>query len=123
VQFNIREHPHIDHGYAVTSHSSQGATADRVLVHVDTEQAHDQLVNSRLAYVSVSRGRFDAQIYTNAAEKLGEDLSRDVSKQSALDTGHEIGAGGQGHATENTEHQSVGETHEDARAEGHSISR
>jgi ATP-dependent exoDNAse (exonuclease V) alpha subunit len=49
----------------VTSHSSQGVTADRVLVHVDTEQAHDQLVNSRLAYVSVSRGRFDAQIYTN----------------------------------------------------------
>ena len=36
VQFNIREHPHVDHGYAVTSHSSQGATADRVLVHVDT---------------------------------------------------------------------------------------
>ena len=65
VQFNIREHRHVDYGYAVTSHSSQGATADRVLVHVDTEQAHDQLVNSRLAYVSVSRGRFDAQIYTN----------------------------------------------------------
>ncbi len=41
---------------AVTSHSSQGATADRVLVHVDTEQAHERLVNSRLAYVSVSRG-------------------------------------------------------------------
>jgi len=35
------------------------------IVHVDTEQAHDQLVNSRLAYVSVSRGRYDAQIYTN----------------------------------------------------------
>jgi len=67
VQFNIREHPHVDYGYAVTSHSSQGATADRVLVHVDTEQAHDQLVNSRLAYVSVSRGRYDAQIYTNDA--------------------------------------------------------
>ena len=73
-------------GYAcaVTSHSSQGATADRVLVHVDTEQAHDQLVNSRLAYVAVSRGRYDAQIYTNDAQKLGEELSRDVSKQSAL---------------------------------------
>ena len=86
VQFNIRDHPHIDYGYAVTSHSSQGATADRVLVHVDTEQAHDQLVNSRLAYVSVSRGRYDAQIYTNDAEKLGEESSRDVSKQSGLET-------------------------------------
>jgi hypothetical protein len=41
-----------------------------VLVHVDTEQAHNQLVNSRLAYVSVSRGRCDAQIYTSPTERL-----------------------------------------------------
>lgn len=27
---------HLDYGYAVTSHSSQGQTADRVLVHADT---------------------------------------------------------------------------------------
>ena len=118
VQFNIREHPHVDYGYAVTSHSSQGATADRVLVHVDTEQAHDQLVNSRLAYVSVSRGRYDAQIYTNDAEKLGEELSRDVSKQSALETGHEVGGRDQGHATENAEHQSVSESHEHGQGYG-----
>ncbi|MGO8790165.1 MAG: hypothetical protein ACLQVL_22665 [Terriglobia bacterium] len=69
--FNIHEHPHLDHGYAVISHSSQGATADRVLVHVDTEQAHDQLVNSRLGYVSVSRGRYDAQIYTRGGADIG----------------------------------------------------
>ena len=112
VQFNIREHPHVDYGYAVTSHSSQGATADRVLVHVDTEQAHDQLVNSRLAYVSVSRGRYDAQIYTNDAQKLGEELSRDVSKQSAIETGHEVGGQDQGHATEKSPHESVSESHE-----------
>jgi hypothetical protein len=91
VQFNIREHPHVDYGYAVTSHSSQGATADRVLVHVDTGQAHEHLINSRLAYVSVSRGRYDAQIYTEDGATLGHHLSRDVSKQSALDTGHELG--------------------------------
>jgi len=84
VQLNLREHPHLDHGYAVTSHSGQGATADRVLVHVDTESAHEQLINSRLAYVSVSRGRYDAQIFTNDADKLGDELSRDVSKHSAI---------------------------------------
>ena len=49
----------------VTSHSSQGQTADRVLVHVDTEQAGEKLVNRRLAYLAVSRGRYDAQLYTN----------------------------------------------------------
>ena len=79
---------------------------------MDTEQAHNQLVNSRLAYVSVSRGRYDAQIYTNDAQKLGEDLSRDVSKQSAMETGYEVGGQDRGHATENVEHQSVGESHE-----------
>ena len=111
MEFTVREHPHVDYGYAVTSHSSQGATADRVLVHVDTDQAHEQLINSRLAYVSVSRGCYDAQIYTNDAEKLGEELSRDVSKHSAMETGHEMGARDQGHATENAEYHSVSESH------------
>ena len=82
VAFNIREHPHLDHGYAVTSHSSQGQTAERVLVHVDTELG-EQLVNSRMAYVSVSRGQYDAEIYTNDKSELGRDLSRDVSQRTA----------------------------------------
>ena len=42
VRFNLEENRHLDYGYAVTSHSSQGATADRVLIHVDSEQAHEQ---------------------------------------------------------------------------------
>ena len=118
VQINIREHPHVDYGYAVTSHSSQGATADRVLVHVDTEQAHDHLVNSRLAYVSVSRGRYDAQIYTNDAQKLSEELSRDVSKQSALETRHELGGQDQGPTTESAEHHSASESHDHGQGYG-----
>ena len=32
VDFNPQHHPHLDHGYAVTSYSSQGQTAERVLV-------------------------------------------------------------------------------------------
>jgi ATP-dependent exoDNAse (exonuclease V) alpha subunit len=121
VQFNIREHPHVDYGYAVTSHSSQGATADRVLVHVDTEQAHDQLINSRLAYVSVSRGRYDAQIYTNDSQKLGEELSHDVSKQSALETEHDMGRKDQDHTIETPDHESVSEPHE--YGQGHDMGR
>jgi conjugative relaxase-like TrwC/TraI family protein len=85
VEFNIRENPHLDYGYAVTSHSSQGQTADRVLVHVDTEQAGEKLVNRRLAYVAVSRGRYDAQIYTNDKSHLTEQLSRDVSHRTAME--------------------------------------
>lgn len=85
VAFNIKENPHLDHGYAVTSHS-QGQTADRVLVNVDTQKAGEKLVNRRLAYVAVSRGRYDAQIYTNDKTQLAEGLGRDLSHRTATET-------------------------------------
>jgi ATP-dependent exoDNAse (exonuclease V) alpha subunit len=84
VELDTHMHPHLDHGYAMTSHSSQGQTADRVLIHVDTELGAKDLLNSRMAYVSVSRGRYDAQIYTNNAQTLGQELSRDVSHSHAI---------------------------------------
>jgi ATP-dependent exoDNAse (exonuclease V) alpha subunit len=83
VDFNPQHHPHLDHGYAVTSYSSQGQTAERVLVNVDTELAAKDLLNSRMAYVSISRGQFDAQIFTDSLEKLPKALGHDVSHQSA----------------------------------------
>ncbi len=92
VRFSMEDHPHLDYGYAVTSHSSQGLTADRVLVHVDTEAAHENLVNSRLAYVSVSRARDDAQIFTNDATSLSEAFGREVSKTVAMDAETSIDA-------------------------------
>lgn len=39
-------------------------------VHVDTDRVGEHLVNRRLAYVAVSRGRHDAQIYTNDKTRL-----------------------------------------------------
>jgi conjugative relaxase-like TrwC/TraI family protein len=84
VELDPHKHPHLDHGYAMTSHSSQGQTADRVLINVDTELGAKDLLNSRMAYVSVSRGRYDAQIYTNNARTLGQELSRDVSHSHAI---------------------------------------
>jgi conjugative relaxase-like TrwC/TraI family protein len=86
VTFDPREMRHFDHGYAVTSHSSQGLTSERVLVNMDTE-VHPELINSRFAYVSVSRASHDAQIFTNNAATLAESLSRDVTKASAIDFG------------------------------------
>ncbi len=81
-----------DLGYAVTSHSSQGQTADRVLVHVTTEHSSAQLVNRRLAYVAVSRGRFDAQIYTDDKARLGDALQRDSAHRSAIEPLRATGA-------------------------------
>ena len=78
---------HFDHGYAVTSHSSQGITAERVIVNMDTN-VHPELINTRFAYVSVSRASGDARLYTNNADDLAQKLSRDVSKTSAVDFHH-----------------------------------
>jgi len=84
VEFDTYKRAHLDYGYAMTSHSSQGQTADRVLIHVETELGAKDLLNSRMAYVAVSRGRYDAQIYTNNAATLGQELSRDVSHSPAI---------------------------------------
>ncbi len=86
VRFDPDEMRHFDHGYAVTSHGSQGLTSERVLVNMDTG-VHPELINSRFAYVSISRASHDAQIFTNDAANLAESLSRDVSKASAIDFG------------------------------------
>jgi ATP-dependent exoDNAse (exonuclease V) alpha subunit len=83
--FQAGERRHLDYGYAVTSHSSQGQTAGRVLVHVETDRASEKLVNQRLAYVAVSRGQYDARIYTDDKIKLARALDRDVSHRSALE--------------------------------------
>lgn len=82
-RINPQRHPHLDHGYAVTSYSGQGQTADRVLIHIDTDLPAKELINNRMAYVAVSRGAYDAQIFTNDRSRLGEALSRDVSHDSA----------------------------------------
>ncbi len=45
----------------MTRHSSQGQTADRVLVNADMEQVGEKLVNRQLVDAAGSRGRYDAQ--------------------------------------------------------------
>jgi ATP-dependent exoDNAse (exonuclease V) alpha subunit len=84
VDFNAQEHRHFDHGYAVTSHSSQGLTAERVLINADTN-VHPDLLNSRFGYVSISRASHEATLFTNDMAKLSPQLSTDASKTSALE--------------------------------------
>jgi ATP-dependent exoDNAse (exonuclease V) alpha subunit len=84
LDFNAREHPHFDHGYAVTSYSSQGLTADRALINIDTTMSTN-LVNSRFTYVAVSRANKEALLFTDNATQLGPQLPSETSKTSALD--------------------------------------
>src|SRR5262245_22445036 len=60
---------HIDYGYTVTSFSSQGSTVDKVVINDDSMRSL-RLVNREEEYVSVSRARIDARIYTDDAQAL-----------------------------------------------------
>jgi ATP-dependent exoDNAse (exonuclease V) alpha subunit len=57
---------------------------DRVVVHVDTQRS-EYLVNQRQFYVSISRARTDARIYTNDTEALDKAASRDMQKSTAIE--------------------------------------
>jgi hypothetical protein len=46
--------------------------------------SHSDLISSRFAYLSVSRARFDAQIYTNDDAGLKEKLGNNVSQSSGI---------------------------------------
>jgi ATP-dependent exoDNAse (exonuclease V) alpha subunit len=92
IDFDPFEHRHFDHGYAVTSHSSQGLTAERVLVNADTG-VHPDLINSRFGYVSVSRASHESTVFTDDFAKLAQQLSTDVSKTSALKIGQTVSMG------------------------------
>ena len=57
---------------------------DRVIVNVDTERSA-RLVNRRQFYVSLSRARHDARIYTDNAEALARAVGREQLKPTALE--------------------------------------
>jgi conjugative relaxase-like TrwC/TraI family protein len=85
VRFNLAEMKHLDYGYAVTSFSSQGATVEKVLVNVSTQDSRVQkLIDQRFAYVSISRAEMDVQVFTDRADKLAQALSRRQDKHQAL---------------------------------------
>jgi len=84
IGFETEKFRHIDHGYAVTSYSSQGQTVDRVLVNADANES-DLLLNQRMGYVAVSRAREEAFIFTNSTDQLKAALDRNVDKEMAIE--------------------------------------
>jgi hypothetical protein len=69
-----------------------------------------------MAYVSVSRGQHDAQIYTNDKSELGRDLSRDVSQRTATQSQE------QEPAAQKIESGSHHEAPEQQQVQGHGLS-
>jgi conjugative relaxase-like TrwC/TraI family protein len=75
---------HTDYGYASTSHSSVGATVERVIVNIDTLGAAE-LVNRKQFYVSISRSRSELTLYTDSRARLPGAVARSREKAIALD--------------------------------------
>ncbi|MBP3955445.1 relaxase domain-containing protein [Gemmata sp. G18] len=75
---------HLAHGYVATSHSSQGKTVDRVLI----AMGHESLpaITAEQFYVSVSRGRDQATVFTGMAPAVLRDaIKRADERKSATE--------------------------------------
>ncbi|WP_166444498.1 MobF family relaxase [Dyadobacter bucti] len=78
-----QDYGHISHAHCVTSHASQGKTVDEVFISqpASTFPATD----AKQFYVSVSRARDRARIYTDDKEQLLEHASDLGERQSAME--------------------------------------
>lgn len=74
---------HLAHAYVSTSYSGQGRTADVVLV-AESATSFPAADRSQM-YVSASRGRYTARVYTDDYQGLREAVDRDRQKGTAHD--------------------------------------
>jgi Viral (Superfamily 1) RNA helicase len=71
------------HGYAVTSHSSQGKTVDEVLLLASSKSF--AAVNREQFYVSISRGRERVHIFTDDSELLARRVTDSHERKAAIE--------------------------------------
>ena len=80
--WRVSEHPHIEHGYALTAHKAQGASVERAYV-----LAHESMSAREWSYVAGSRAREAVHLYAerNTAKDLERIMGRSHKKDTALD--------------------------------------
>jgi len=78
-----RDFGHLTHGYVVTSHASQGVTVDKVFVGMSSESF--PATYQRTAYVALTRGREQVQIFTDDKAELLRAISRPDDPMSATE--------------------------------------
>ena len=71
----------LEHAYAATVHQAQGQTVDHVVIAGET----GKLASAEQAYVSFSRARESATVYTDEPERLREAWGEWSGKENALD--------------------------------------
>jgi len=76
-----RDFGHLTHGHVLTSHASQGVTVDKVFVAISSESL--PATCQRTAYVAVTRGKEQAQIFTDDRKELLKAICRSDDPLSA----------------------------------------
>ena len=75
---------HLTHGYVTTSHAAQGKTVDRVLIAMGRDSC--PAISAQQFYVSVTRGRESARVFTNMApQELRALIQRTDGRMSATE--------------------------------------
>ncbi len=99
-----RDFGHLTHGYVVTSHASQGVTVNKVFVGISEESL--PATGQRTAYVALTRGKEQVQVFTDdkeallkaicrpddplSATTLAANSERKPTQRSAFPFGHEL---------------------------------
>ncbi len=78
-----RSHGHITHAHCITSHASQGKNIDEVFIYQPA--ATFPATDAKQFYVSVSRGKIKAHIYTDDKAELLHHASEMGERKSALE--------------------------------------
>ncbi|HLN26700.1 MAG TPA: MobF family relaxase [Gemmataceae bacterium] len=78
-----KEFGHLAHGYVVTSHASQGKSVDKVFIGQSSQSF--PATNRRQFYVSVSRGKKQAIVFTDDKEQLQKAVERADEPMSATE--------------------------------------
>lgn len=80
--WSLKEHAHIEHGYALTTHKAQGVSVERAYV-----LAHESLSAREWSYVAGSRAREAVHLYAEqtTAQDLEQIMGRSHKKDTALD--------------------------------------
>jgi conjugative relaxase-like TrwC/TraI family protein len=78
-----QDYGHLKHAYCITSHASQGKTVDAVFIYQPA--ATFPATDAKQFYVSVSRGREQAHIYTDNKAELLTNASELGDRKSAME--------------------------------------
>lgn len=82
---DLSRQKHWDYAYARTSHSAQGATAERAFIHAESWRVN--LQHQRNLYVGISRAKQEVKIYTESKEGLLKGVQGRTGEKTAAMAG------------------------------------